>query len=386
MSTAQNQNFRDVLLKALSQPNPNEWGSIYLPFERFELLLNSAISAIPDAQMMVVGHSKHGKPIYEIVLGNGPKKLLMWSQMHGNEASGTRAILNFLRAVATNTPLFTNVFNLITIVIIPMVNPDGATAYTRRNLEGIDLNRDARACFSNETRVLQDRLVHHQPDLALNLHDQRSLFGIKGANAPAIMSFLNPSFNTTKELTDSRRFAMRVIASIYNSIAAEYPNAVGRYTDDYYPTAMGEWVQEKGVPCILVEAGMKSGDWMKQVPVQLHAHVFTESFAALMFETELLPEVLDYFQIPEMHQSYVDCLCDKTQFHDLTTNVNIALTRRYSVEKGILKQEWVLQDFGDLRHLPAHEKKAGIKLRVQIDDINNLIGKDISDLIDGLYD
>jgi hypothetical protein len=386
MSTTQNQSFRDVLFKTLSQTNPNEWESLYFPFEKFEMLFEQGVAGIPNAKKMEIGRSKYGRPIYELQLGKGPKKLFIWSQMHGDEASGTRAILNFIHAISQHGSLFTNVLNQITIVVIPVLNPDGATAYTRRNVEGIDLNRDAKACFSSETAVLQGRILHHQPDLALNLHDQRSIFGLKGSADPAVMSFLNPSFNLNKELSDSRRFGMRVIASIYQAISEQIPNAVGRYTDDYYPTAMGEWVQEKGISCILVEAGMSSGDWMKRIPVQLHAHVFTQSIAALLFDGEDLPDAQEYFNIPEMNQNFVDVLFDKTQFFDTITNVNSALMRRYRVENGDLKLEWVLQDFGDLTHVLAHERKPVLKLKVDIDYVNRLIGNSIDKLIEDSYD
>jgi len=33
----------------------------------------------------IIGHSVNGIPIYSIKIGSGVKKILMWSQMHGNE-------------------------------------------------------------------------------------------------------------------------------------------------------------------------------------------------------------------------------------------------------------------------------------------------------------
>lgn len=43
----------------------------------------------------VVGSSVLGKPIYRIQIGAGPTKILMWSQMHGNESTTTKAVFDF---------------------------------------------------------------------------------------------------------------------------------------------------------------------------------------------------------------------------------------------------------------------------------------------------
>ncbi len=47
------------------------------------------------------GKSFEDRNIYQVKYGNGPVKLLLWSQMHGNEATATMAlfdIFNFLKA------------------------------------------------------------------------------------------------------------------------------------------------------------------------------------------------------------------------------------------------------------------------------------------------
>ena len=39
--------------------------------------------------LTTIGSSAQGKPIYSYHKGNGPFKVLMWSQMHGNESTST---------------------------------------------------------------------------------------------------------------------------------------------------------------------------------------------------------------------------------------------------------------------------------------------------------
>ena len=48
-----------------------------------------------------IGNSEEGIPIYKLKLGSGKKKILIWSQMHGNESTGTKAVFDFLNFIAT---------------------------------------------------------------------------------------------------------------------------------------------------------------------------------------------------------------------------------------------------------------------------------------------
>jgi len=43
-----------------------------------------------------VGRSFQGRPIYLMTVGQGPRKILLWSQMHGDEPSATPALLDLM--------------------------------------------------------------------------------------------------------------------------------------------------------------------------------------------------------------------------------------------------------------------------------------------------
>ena len=49
-----------------------------------------------DNQVQIIGKSVLGKPIYKYELGTGKTKVLLWSQMHGNESTTTKALFDFL--------------------------------------------------------------------------------------------------------------------------------------------------------------------------------------------------------------------------------------------------------------------------------------------------
>ena len=53
-----------------------------------------------------LGTSEEGRPIREIVYGNGPIKIALWSQMHGDEATATMAIADIMLFLSQETEEF----------------------------------------------------------------------------------------------------------------------------------------------------------------------------------------------------------------------------------------------------------------------------------------
>ena len=139
---------------------------------------------LSDYNHSIIGHSTSGLPIYRIRMGTGSTKVLMWSQMHGNESTTTKSLLDLLRFLNTNPDWLDN----LQLSIIPILNPDGAKAYTRGNANQVDLNRDAIDLSQVESRVLREEFDQFSPDYAFNLHDQRTIFGVNGK--PATVSLL----------------------------------------------------------------------------------------------------------------------------------------------------------------------------------------------------
>ena len=86
----------------------------------------------------IVGHSVEGRSLVCRTIGDGEYVVLMLASIHGNEAAGT-PLLNFLAEhVIENADLLTGV----TLVLLPVVNPDGVESGQRYNTRGVDLNRN----------------------------------------------------------------------------------------------------------------------------------------------------------------------------------------------------------------------------------------------------
>ena len=274
----------------------------------------------------VLGYSFLEKPIYQIKLGSGKKKILIWSQMHGNESTGTKAIFDLLHLFSNPKklkPLCDSILNSCTIIIIPMLNPDGAALYTRENAQKIDLNRDAVDLKAPESKLLYSTLHQFKPDYCFNLHDQRPFFSVGQENLPATLSFLAPSEDKNRTVTQGRKETMKVIVAMNNSIQKYIPNQIGRYTDEFYPTATGDNFQKAGFNTILIEAGHFPNDNDREITRKYN-------FLALLLGLKFVANSKDidykeYFNIPNIEKKYFNILLTNVLLNGKKIKVGVYL-------------------------------------------------------------
>ena len=61
----------------------------YVTLKHVEPIIDSLAKLF---EIDTVGYSVQAKPIYRIIAGHGKVKVFIWSQMHGNESTTTKAI------------------------------------------------------------------------------------------------------------------------------------------------------------------------------------------------------------------------------------------------------------------------------------------------------
>ncbi len=130
--------------------------------ERIDLLETRHAGRLRTEQ---VGQSVEGRPIRLLQLGSGARRVLLWSQMHGDEPSATPALLDLADYLLSRAeePDARSVLEGTTLLMIPMLNPDGAERYSRRNAQGIDVNRDALNIATPEGRILKSVRDRFEP-------------------------------------------------------------------------------------------------------------------------------------------------------------------------------------------------------------------------------
>jgi len=275
----------------------------YITLDSIEPLLHKLNT---DNQLKIVGKSVLEKPIYSYQIGVGETRIFLWSQMHGNEGTTTKALFDFLNVLNRGSDLANQLLKAFTFCCIPMLNPDGAALYTRENANKVDLNRDSQNLSQPESKVLRAVFEDFAPDYCFNLHDQRTIFGVSDTGKPATLSFLAPSYNEEREINDSRLKAINLIAGI-NDILQEYlPNQIGRFDDSFNINCIGDTFQYLGVPTLLFEAGHFQDDYQREKTREYVFMALVSSFAILS-ENDIVGNGIDkYLNIPQNKVVFYD--------------------------------------------------------------------------------
>jgi len=297
-----------------------------------------------------VGVSVENRPIYSVKVGVGKKRIFMWSQMHGNESTTTKAIFDFLNTIKLKDKCVDSIFNNCTLLIIPMLNPDGAEVYTRLNANSIDLNRDAQDLSQPESRVLREVFNSFKPDYCYNLHGQRTIFGVGNSNNSATISFLAPAQDKDCTVTSTRKVAMEIIATMSKNLQYQIPNQIGVYDDAFNINCVGDTFQSENVPTILFEAGHFTNDYDREI---VRKFIFQSYIISLKYIAENDINGSNYKPYLGIGEN------QKTFFDIIIKNAKISFSDVETIDIGIIYQEVLINK--TLEFKPRIEKISNLK-------------------------
>ncbi|MDD4819811.1 MAG: M14 family zinc carboxypeptidase [Flavobacteriales bacterium] len=282
-----------------------------------------------------IGKSEKNRDIFSFTIGNGEKKVLVWSQMHGNEPTGTSAIfdmINFFTSENEEIKALSNeLLSHYTLKFIPMLNPDGAMLWQRCNAFGVDLNRDAVALSAKESKILREQRDAFVPHLCFNLHDQRNIFNVSGTEKTATLSFLSPSVDEKRTVTPTRVEAMKVIVAIYKAVNLLLNGYMARFSDEFYPNATGDVFQQDRFPTVLIESGAYKNDDERQVARMGNFISIISSLYSFMNKNE--PFSIDEYNAISLNDNklcdilyknvkFSSCVCDVAVLYEEIPNEN----------------------------------------------------------------
>ncbi|MDH4403424.1 MAG: M14 family metallopeptidase [Flavobacterium sp.] len=310
-----------------------------------------------DNQVQIIGESVLGKPIYKYELGTGKTKVLLWSQMHGNESTTTKALFDFLNLLNSNSDLAKNLLNEFTFCCLPMLNPDGALLYTRENANNIDLNRDAQNLTQPESKLLRSIFENFKPDYCYNLHDQRTIYGVGTDNIkPATVSFLAPAYNENRDINEGRAKAIKVIVAMNNILQEFIPNQVGRFDDSFNINCVGDTFQFLNVPTILIEAGHFQGDYDRDLTRKFVFIALVEGLKKIYENDIVNNKIEDYLNIPHNKICFYDFIYKniKINYDNNKIITNFAL----QIKEELIDNQFVFNTYtaaiGDLEGFSGH--------------------------------
>jgi hypothetical protein len=274
-------------------------------------------------EVEIIGTSVLKDAIYGVKIGQGEKRILMWSQMHGNESTTTKAIFDLFNTLSSDDLEIVEILKNCTIYVVPILNPDGAKAYTRINANEVDLNRDAQLRSQPESNVLRNVFEAFNPHFCYNLHGQRTIFSAGKTNKPATVSFLAPAQDKNCTITLNRKIAMEIIGVMNRTLQELIPGHVGVYDDAFNLNCVGDTFQSENVPTILFEAGHFPNDYGRD---RTREYIYTSLLISLLY---IADNAIDgskhetYFEIPENDKCFYDIIVRNAKVGNRTTDIAI---------------------------------------------------------------
>ncbi|MBK9098131.1 MAG: peptidase M14 [bacterium] len=309
------------------------------------------------------GKSIEGRDIYVVSLGTGKTKVFLWSQMHGDEPTATAALFdmfNFFNDDHSFADFKKYLLSHLTIYIIPMLNPDGAELFQRRNIVEIDLNRDVIRQQTNEMKILKTVFDNIKPDFGFNLHDQGRDYSAGISFNPASISFLAPSPDYDKSLTEPREEAMKLIGNLFNILNEFIPGHIAKYSDDYEPRAVGDNFTKWGASVVLLESGGWRGDREKQFLRKINYITILSALNSIASQTYNTTELSAYEAIPQNEKFMMDVILRNLQVKkdeiEYTIDIGINFEEKNINGAKDFYLEAEIADIGDLSVFSGYEE------------------------------
>jgi hypothetical protein len=326
--------------------------------------LEGVVAGAPDLfRMEKVGESVEGRALNLIRAGSGSFPVLLWSQMHGDEPTATAAlfdIFEFLRRHRED-PTVRDILSSLTLYFLPMLNPDGAERFQRRNAQSIDINRDALRLQTPEGRTLKAVRDRFQPRIGFNLHNQAWRTSVGRPPKPASISLLSVAFDEARSASEGRTLTKKVCAVIREALEPFASGQIGRYDDEFEVRAFGDNLTLWGTPVVLIE----TGPWPSSEPdpalVKLNFVAILSALDALATGAVHRANTERYESLPvnESGELYVivknGTVISGAGVPPYVADIGIVASRRIRDVNGKREMQVVtsIDDMGDLRTLGA---------------------------------
>lgn len=309
-------------------------------------------------RMEKAGESIEGRTIYHVTVGEGPYHVLLWSQMHGDEPTATAAlfdVFDYLRR--RREPAVQRLLGTLTLHVIPMLNPDGAERFQRRNAQGIDINRDALRLQTPEGKILKDIRDRWRPGVGFNLHNQNWRTSVGDPPKPASISLLSVAFDAARSDSEGRQLTKKLCAVIRDALEPFAPGQIGRYDDEFEVRAFGDNVTLWGTPVVLIETGAWPSAQPEAALVRLNFIAILSALDSLASKSVERADPQRYESLP-MNQSrafYIlvrnATVINGAGVPPFIADVGVIANRRVRLAPGSrdLQVSLVIDDIGDLR-------------------------------------
>ncbi|MBF8296900.1 MAG: Peptidase, partial [Bacteroidetes bacterium] len=303
-----------------------------------------------------LGSSAEGRTIPLLTFGNGPATVLLWSQMHGDEPTATMALVDLLNFLSSERqhPVAKIITEKLKVLIVPMLNPDGAERFQRRTAQAIDMNRDALSFETPEARLLKEARDRYQPKFGFNLHDQDPRYTVGSSKKVSTIALLAPALDDARS-ENSIRLAAKSVAAVFALVMQEFiPGHVSKYDDSFEPRAFGDNIQRWGTSTVLVESGGWPGDRDKMFIRKLNYVGLLSSLFSIASDSHVQAPISAYDQLPFSTKYLYDVVLRSARLKAVETvppvnvDVGINIDENMNATTGEVELVGTILDVGDL--------------------------------------
>ena len=174
-----------------------------------------------------------------------------------------------------------------------------------------------------------------------------------------------------REITDSRKAAMELIAHMNEVLQKYIPGQVGRYDDSFNENCFGDAIQMLEVPVVLFEAGHIGRDYMRETT---RSYIFYSLIALFGFEKNKNTSISykKYFQIPENKKIFYDYILRNVKINGEDNSTSIAIQFTESLENDSIKFVPKIIRIDDLKGLLGHVEMDAKFSKILVNSQNNI--------------
>ena len=154
--------------------NGQNWWDLNWVYNQIDMLVDANRDIV---RKEIIGYSVQNRSIIAIFIGSGTKYAIIDGAIHGNEKTGTFACLRIAELLIEyyrSDEAWKNKLMEYTVIIIPVLNPDGFVSNKRENANGVDLNRQfppKGTTTEPEAWALRYLMANYTPTIYVNIHE-----------------------------------------------------------------------------------------------------------------------------------------------------------------------------------------------------------------------
>ncbi len=199
-----------------------------------------------------IGTSIQGRPILAYVFGSGARSVIYTGAIHGNEQSTRALMFRWIEELEQNSR---SIPADISVVVVPVINPDGIASGSRVNAANVDLNRNFETgnWQKDITTVTNTPFPGGGGAAAMSEPEVRAIAGLVSRLRPSLVL----SYHSIGGVLQANMAGQSTAKAVQYSALSGYKNATGGKVFDYEisGTADDYYREKLGIGSIVIELG-----------------------------------------------------------------------------------------------------------------------------------